>query len=114
MANVTIAQFSPTMAYAACFGGPMLNLLLGIGGSGTYSILASPTHSPITLDFSPTLWVSAVGLILILVATAIVVPLNTYRIDKRWAACLLVAYAALMTTNVVVEIHYERGKRKGN
>lgn len=90
----------------------MLNLLLGVGGSGTYSILASSVHTPITLDFSPTLWVSAIGLVLILVATAIVVPLNAYRIDKRWAACLLAAYATLMTINVVVEIHYESGKGK--
>lgn len=108
VANVTIAQFSPNMAYAACFGGPMLNLLLGVGGSGTYSILWSRSHVPVALDFSPTLWVSATGLVVVLATTAIVVPLNQYRIDRRWAFCLLVAYAILMTTNVVVEIRSER------
>lgn len=115
VANVTIAQFSPNMAYAACFGGPMLNLLLGVGGSGTYTILWGRSHVPVALDFSPTLWVSAIGLVIVLAATAVVVPLNHYRIDRRWALCLLIAYATLMTTNVVVEIRSERrgGGEKG-
>lgn len=104
VANVTIAQFAPNMAYAACFGGPMLNLLLGVGGSGSYWILRNPQHAPVRIHFSPTLWVSGVGLIAILVTTAVVVPLNKYRIDKKWAAVLLVAYASLMTLNVIVEI----------
>jgi sodium/potassium/calcium exchanger 6 len=108
VANATIAQFAPNMAYAACFGGPMLNLLLGIGGSGSYSILMSPTHKPVTINFSPTLWVSGTGLILILVGTAVIVPFNRFFIDRRWAICLLVGYAVIMTTNVVVEVRSER------
>ncbi|BEI85575.1 hypothetical protein CcaverHIS002_0509760 [Cutaneotrichosporon cavernicola] len=114
VANVTIAQFSPNMAYAACFGGPMLNLLLGVGAGGSYSILWSRSHTPVMLDFSPTLWVSAVGLVIVLATTAVVVPLNKYRIDKRWALCLLIAYATLMTVNVVVEIRSERRGGKGD
>ncbi|WVQ86023.1 hypothetical protein IAT38_008191 [Cryptococcus sp. DSM 104549] len=104
VANVTVAQFAPAMAYAACFGGPMLNLLLGVGGSGTYHVLTTPSHAPVHVDFSPTLWVSASGLILMLVTTAIVVPLNGYLIDRRWAACLIVGYAVLMGVNVAVEV----------
>jgi len=82
----------------------MLNLLLGIGGSGTYHMLALPNKSPVTLRFSPTLWVSATGLVLMLVATAIFVPLNGYMIDRRWACCLIIAYVVVMTANVAVEI----------
>ncbi|WWD08468.1 hypothetical protein V865_006580 [Kwoniella europaea PYCC6329] len=106
VANVTVAQFAPAMAYAACFGGPMLNLLLGVGGSGTYHILfnGGSSRQPVTVHFSPTLWVSAGGLILILITTAIVVPLNNYLIDRRWATCLIVAYVVLMCVNVGVEI----------
>lgn len=104
VANVTVAQFAPAMAYAACFGGPMLNLLLGVGGSGTYHVLFSSPHSPIIVDFSPTLWVSATGLVLMLVATAIFVPLNGYLIDRHWAACLIAGYIILMTVNVGVEL----------
>ncbi|EIW69832.1 hypothetical protein TREMEDRAFT_43509 [Tremella mesenterica DSM 1558] len=104
VANVTVAQFAPAMAYAACFGGPMLNLLLGVGGSGTYSILATPYHLPVKVDFSPTLWVSASGLVLVLLATAIFVPLNGYLIDRRWACVLIGTYCVLMGVNVGVEV----------
>ena len=82
----------------------MLNLLLGIGGSGTYHMLSSAHNKPVTLQFSPTLWVSATGLVLMLVATAIFVPLNGYKIDRRWACCLIVAYIIVMSANVAVEI----------
>jgi sodium/potassium/calcium exchanger 6 len=85
----------------------MLNLLLGVGGSGTYSILMSPTHKPVMIDFSPTLWVSGTGLLLILAGTALIVPINAFLIDRRWAMCLLVGYAAIMTVNVIVEIRSE-------
>jgi sodium/potassium/calcium exchanger 6 len=81
----------------------MLNLLLGVGGSGTYHLLTHP-HLPVKLHFSPTLWVSATGLIIILLATAIVVPLNGYLIDRRWATVLVCAYGTLMIVNIVVEI----------
>jgi sodium/potassium/calcium exchanger 6 len=81
----------------------MLNLLLGVGGSGTYQLLFHP-HEPVNLHFSPTLWVSATGLIIILLTTAIVVPMNGYLIDRRWATCLMVAYGGLMIANIVVEI----------
>ncbi|ORY35666.1 Sodium/calcium exchanger protein-domain-containing protein [Naematelia encephala] len=103
VANVTVAQFAPAMAYAACFGGPMLNLLLGIGGSGTWHMLTHDPSKPVTVHFSPTLWVSASGLVLVLVATAFVVPMNGYLIDRRWACCLIVAYLCLMMVNVLVE-----------
>jgi sodium/potassium/calcium exchanger 6 len=81
----------------------MLNLLLGVGGSGTYHLLLHP-NKPVKLHFSPTLWVSAGGLIIILLTTAVVVPLNGYLIDRRWACCLMVAYGGLMVANIVVEI----------
>ncbi|WVQ95526.1 hypothetical protein IAU59_002623 [Kwoniella sp. CBS 9459] len=109
VANVTVAQFAPAMAYAACFGGPMLNLLLGVGGSGTYHILFTPSHKPVTVHFSPTLWVSAGGLVLILLTTAVVVPMNGYLIDRRWAGALIAGYLVLMVVNVAVEIKTGRG-----
>jgi sodium/potassium/calcium exchanger 6 len=85
----------------------MLNLLLGIGGSGSYGILIS--RQSVNIHFSPTLWVSASGLIAMLLATAVFVPLNGYLIDRRWAVCLIVAYGVLMTLNVGVELKMGRG-----
>ena len=82
----------------------MLNLLLGVGGSGTYHMLTHPSQHPVRIHFSPTLWVSASGLVVVLVATAIFVPLNGYLIDRKWACCLMVCYAVLMIVNVAVEV----------
>ena len=67
-------------------------------------MLTHPSQSPVTLHFSPTLWVSASGLVLVVVATAIFVPLNGYLIDRRWAVSLIIAYCVLMSANVLVEI----------
>ena len=60
----------------------MLNLLLGVGGTGTLHLLTNSTSHSIAINFSPTLWVSASGLVLILVATGIFVPLNGYMIGS--------------------------------
>lgn len=79
----------------------MLNILLGIGGAGTYVILATG-HSYI-VNFSSTLWVSAIGLITMLVATMCFVPYNGYWITKRWAIFLLASYCLITILNIVVE-----------
>lgn len=84
----------PAMAIAACFGGPMLNILLGVGLSGTYMILFDPSHrgQQLYIEMNTTLLVSGVGLFAILVGTLIVVPLNSYRMSKRVGATLILAY----------------------
>lgn len=93
--------FAPIMGFSACFGGPMLNILLGIGISGTYIIRESNTPYP--LEFSTTLVITTVGLLTLLVATLIFVPLNGYYLPRKWGITLISAYTALMIANIVVE-----------
>lgn len=131
VANVTIARMGhPVMAISACFAGPLLNLLLGIGISGTYllsgnrleSIPNQPNpHSQSStsimrgehayfIDFSPTLTVSGVGLLIILIGTLVAVPLNGFYLNRSIGLTLIITYAVIMTTNVLVEIYYlDRG-----
>ncbi|BGP23182.1 sodium/calcium exchanger membrane protein [Rhodotorula toruloides] len=106
VANATVARMGyPTMAIAACFGGPMLNILLGVGLSGTYLILFGPARGqPIHVEMSHTLVVSGVGLFAILVGTLVVVPMNGYRMSKRVGAALIAAWMCVMGINVAVEI----------
>lgn len=94
--------FAPIMGFSACFGGPMLNMLLGVGISGSY--ITSQTGVPYELHFSTTLLVSAIGLLILLLATAIFVPLNGYFLPRAWGVCLIIAYVVLMAVNVAVEI----------
>jgi len=80
----------------------MLNILLGIGVSGSYII--HQTAQPYTLHLSKTLFVSAFGLLFVLAATLVFVPLNDYYLTRRWGALLIATYVAIMLINIVVEL----------
>lgn len=81
----------------------MLNILLGIGISGTYIISSTPDdHYP--LEFSTTLFLTGIGLLVFLIATLIFVPSNNYFLPRSWGIALIGAYAGLMVANVVVEV----------
>jgi sodium/potassium/calcium exchanger 6 len=90
------------MGFSACFGGPMLNILLGVGISGSYVI--SQTAEPYDLDLSTTLHVSSFGLLFLLAATLVFVPLNDYYLTRRWGILLIATYTVLMIINIVVEL----------
>lgn len=94
--------FAPIMGFSACFGSPMLNILLGIGISGTYII--SQTGQPYEIDFSESLHVSTIGLLGLLCATLIFVPLNNYYLTRRWGILLILSYIVIMVTNIAIEL----------
>jgi len=80
----------------------MLNVLLGVGISGSY--LIHTRGQPYKLHFSNTLLVSSIGLLALLVSTMIFVPLNNYFLPRKWGVFLICFYVVIMTANVVVEI----------
>lgn len=82
----------------------MLNILLGVGISGSY--ITSQSSEPYPLPFGTTLLVSSIGLLGLLAMTMVVVPLNGYFLTRAWGIFLIVCYVALMTVNVVVELKY--------
>ena len=97
------------MGFSACFGGPMLNILLGIGISGTY-IISSTTNDHYPLEFNNTLFLTVTGLLVFLIATLIFVPSNNYFLPRSWGIALIGAYAGLMVANVVVEVKTHTNK----
>lgn len=128
VANITIAKMGhPVMAISACFAGPLLNLLLGIGISGSWLLSRSNnTGSKNTngfsnlimmkhhekqepgiyhIDFSPTLTVSGFGLLLILVGTLIMVPLNGFYLSRKIGSTLIFTYIVIMCVNIGVEVY---------
>ncbi|SPO24056.1 uncharacterized protein UTRI_03399_B [Ustilago trichophora] len=120
VANITIARLGhPVMAISACFAGPMLNLLLGIGISGTWLLSGSNggqghwSHSATPgiypIDFNPTLLVSGLGLLLILIGTLIAVPMNNFELTRPIGLSLIAAYVLIMTLNLLTEIFWVRG-----
>ncbi|KAF8606629.1 hypothetical protein BDV93DRAFT_350736 [Ceratobasidium sp. AG-I] len=102
VANFTVAAFAPVMGISACFGGPMLNMLLGIGLSGSYVI--SQTGESYKVNLSPTLLVSTIGLLCLLVSTLVIVPLNDFNLTRKWGIMLIAGYVVVMVVNVVVEV----------
>ncbi|KAF5359317.1 hypothetical protein D9756_003385 [Leucocoprinus leucothites] len=102
VANMSVAVFAPIMGFSACFGGPMLNILLGIGLSGSW--IVHTTKKPYHIDLSTTLLVSAIGLLILLAATLIFVPLNDYYLTRRWGILLIASYVVIMSINVIVEV----------
>lgn len=104
VANISVAAFAPMMGFSACFGGPMLNMLLGVGLSGTYII--SQTQKPYDLKFSRTLVISSMQLLVLLVASAVVIPLNNYHLSRQWGITLIISYIIVTAINVGVELHF--------
>jgi sodium/potassium/calcium exchanger 6 len=117
VADITVAKLGfPVMALSACFGGPMLNILLGIGLSGMYmTIHKSEKHhrkhpkrpvayEPFNIEVSTTLIISGVTLLITLIGLLIVVPLNGWRMDRKIGWGLIILWSLSTIGNVIVEI----------
>ncbi|KAJ5491485.1 hypothetical protein N7539_003052 [Penicillium diatomitis] len=116
VADITIARLGyPVMALSACFGGPMLNILLGVGLGGLYMTLG-PSHPsphsvgtmtrPATYEIaiSKVLVISGATLLFILAGLLIVVPLNHWRMDRRIGWGLIAVWCVSTLGNVIAEL----------
>jgi sodium/potassium/calcium exchanger 6 len=117
VADITVARLGyPVMALSACFGGPMLNILLGIGISGLYMTLKEANHKhakhpsdeilykPYKIEVSRTLMVSGATLILTLLGLLIAVPMNKWVMSRRIGWGLISLWAVSTVINLGVEI----------
>ena len=117
VADITVAKLGyPVMALSACFGGPMLNILLGIGVSGMYMTIRGAEHKhakhpnkpikykPYEIEVSTTLVISGVTLLITLLGLLIVVPLNGWRMDRKIGIGLIAVWTLSTIGNVVVEV----------
>ncbi|KAL1842281.1 hypothetical protein VTJ49DRAFT_5666 [Mycothermus thermophilus] len=117
VADVTIARLGlPVMALAACFGGPMLNILLGIGmGGAIMSIGAADRHQvkhpdqprrykPYRIQVGGSLLISAVTVLLTLVTLLVVVPANNWVMSRKIGWVLIGIWGVGTFVNVVVEM----------
>jgi len=110
VANITVARLGfPIMALSACFGGPMLNILLGIGISGLYMTLVQPSdRNGYEIQVSSTLMISAVTLLGTLIFLLIAVPWNGWRMSRGIGWALVGIWGVSTVINLVVEIVGQR------
>ncbi|KAL4946888.1 hypothetical protein BDV06DRAFT_2287 [Aspergillus oleicola] len=112
VANITVARLGyPVMALSACFGGPMLNILLGIGLGGLYmtlhakkpqtSMIADATYD---IAVSKVLVISGASLLVTLVGLLVVIPWNNWRMDRKIGLGLIVLWCVSTLGNVIAEI----------
>jgi len=117
VADITVARLGyPVMALSACFGGPMLNILLGIGISGLYMTIkeANSKHvkhpgkkikyKPYQIEVSGTLLVSAITLLVTLVGLLVAVPMNKWVMSRRIGWGLIILWCISTVINLAVEI----------
>ncbi|KKZ64727.1 hypothetical protein EMCG_09361 [[Emmonsia] crescens] len=123
VADITVARLGyPVMALSACFGGPMLNILLGVGVGGLYMTLHPVKSSPAAsagsimgqalsassntyeIEVSKTLLISGATLLATLVLFLIVVPLNGWWMDRKIGWGLVALWTVTTVANVVTEV----------
>ena len=117
VADITVARLGyPVMALSACFGGPMLNILLGIGIGGLYMTITEANgkhakhpgkkikYKPYQIEVSGTLTISAITLLVTLVGLLIVVPMNKWMMTRKIGWGLILLWSISTIVNLVVEI----------
>lgn len=117
VADITVARLGyPVMALSACFGGPMLNILLGIGLSGLYMTITNGEkrhekhpgrpwkYKPYQIEVGGTLLISGITLLVTLAGLLVVVPLRGWWMDRKVGWGLITLWIISTIGNVVVEV----------
>lgn len=115
VADVTVAKLGyPVMALSACFGGPMLNILLGIGLSGSYILIRGAQHRhkkhpgkeikyrSYNIEVGTTLMISGVTLVFTLLVLLVAVPYNKWMMSKKLGWMLIALWTISTLGNVIV------------
>ena len=108
-ANISVAQHRhPVMALSACFGGPLLNILLGISISGLYIFAKSfrTKHQIVGIDLhsSQTLFITAETAIAILVATLAMMLWTRWEMRKSVGLVLIGIWLIGTIANLVLKV----------
>jgi len=101
--NVSIARKGlPKMAIAACYGGPLMSTLVGIGLPAFITLLLDPNHKT-KLGASPLLYIIFFFLVFALVSGLLIVILLRFHVKRSLGIYLIVLYAVLIIAEWLIE-----------
>lgn len=101
--NVSIARKGlPKMAIAACYGGPLMSTLVGIGLPSFITLVIDPNHNT-ALGTSPLLYIIFSFLIFGLLTTLVVVVLLKFRVRRSLGFYLVALYLILIVAEWLTE-----------
>ncbi|KAM9330807.1 mitochondrial sodium/calcium exchanger protein [Gastrophryne carolinensis] len=103
VSDLTLArQGYPRMAFSACFGGIIFNVLIGVGLGCLLQM--GPSKTELQLDAQGLLvWILAGGLGLSLVFSLILVPLQCFHLRRGYGIALLCLYVLFLVVALLTE-----------
>lgn len=113
VANTTVAKMGfPMMALSACFGGPMLNILVGIGMSGLLVMPKASSTNPqayaagaiYDIKISSSLIISSITLLITLVFLLVTIPLNKWKMTRPIGIVTVSFWVISTIINVLIEV----------
>uniref|UniRef100_A0A8C0VH49 Solute carrier family 8 member B1 n=1 Tax=Cyanistes caeruleus TaxID=156563 RepID=A0A8C0VH49_CYACU len=106
--DLTMArQGYPRMAFSACFGGIIFNILVGVGLGCLLQMTGSQPLVKLEPD-SPLVWVLAGALGLSLVFSFVTVPAQCFQLGKAYGACLIAYYLLFLCVALLTEFRVIR------
>ncbi|XP_063272233.1 mitochondrial sodium/calcium exchanger protein [Prinia subflava] len=101
--DLTMArQGYPRMAFSACFGGIIFNILVGVGLGCLLQMTSSQPLVKLEPD-SPLVWVLAGALGLSLVFSLVTVPAQCFQLGKAYGCCLIAYYLLFLCVALLTE-----------
>ncbi|XP_024597222.1 mitochondrial sodium/calcium exchanger protein isoform X1 [Neophocaena asiaeorientalis asiaeorientalis] len=101
--DLTLArQGYPRMAFSACFGGLIFNILVGVG----LGCLLQISRGHVAVELEPDgllVWVLAGTLGLSLVCSLVSVPLQCFQLNRVYGCCLLLLYLTFLLVALLTE-----------
>ena len=98
VSNVTMARMGfPTMSISASFAGPLIVILVTLGVSGLMTIGKDPLPIPINQN----LLLTYIGLLLMMAANLIAIPMLKYRVGKKYGLFIVGLYTFVIAFTVI-------------
>ena len=92
----------PNMGISACYGGPLFNILLGVGIPFTAQCIKNG-EVPINRSFLQDVLALFVGISL--VSSIIFLPLNKFYFSRKFGIYLIALYVVFLTVCILIESH---------